>query len=540
MGNAVGKKFDLPGAHTATAGHLGNWRIWPGRSKETGSLVSVWAFDKTDLSKRKSAVTDKALLEQVFQIMKRDFGTLKDCKCAYILQVIEVVEESKAAMAFSTERVVCSLADILDNFERIPGGFGEHASFFEAGASVSEMEVSRGMLAIAQGLQYLHTVQRKLHLDITPHSVVITAAGQWKLCGFGCALAFSQGEQQRLASPYFMQMLPAASVSQVTRLEPDLRYAAPELTEGGYNPPGVRYLSPVADVFSLALLFYEIYRYNLKYCGRERQSHIPLLHLSNNDASQHAAALSTLQGADFSFLPQVLAKLLGSMLGGAMGRAPLQDVVQNPYFATGAQAVLNMVDGLAGRDLGTQSSQLIGLQVELGNIPPRLLIHAILPCVSRLCIDCPGMWVYVLPLHAELSKLLPHDKYVHFSLPYLSQGLSNPDCPTETLQVFLSSAEFLCKTFGADFFQAHVASLLCTALDRPNLFVQHLALEKLSEEYVHSLFSRPTLEEKLMPQLCKVACKNADPEIKMQPCTLSRWSLGSWELTTWPPLYCPP
>ncbi|KAJ1379796.1 hypothetical protein B484DRAFT_412264, partial [Ochromonadaceae sp. CCMP2298] len=100
-----------------------NWRIWPGRSKETGSLVSVWAFDKTDLSKRKSAVTDKALLEQVFQIMKRDFGTLKDCKCAYILQVvevIEVVEESKAAMAFSTERVVCSLADILDNFERIP------------------------------------------------------------------------------------------------------------------------------------------------------------------------------------------------------------------------------------------------------------------------------------------------------------------------------------------------------------------------------------------------------------------------------------
>jgi hypothetical protein len=47
------------------------------------------------------------------------------------------------------------------------------------------------------------------------------------------------------------------------RLEPDIRYSAIELTTGGYNPPGIRYLTPAADVFSLGVLAYEFYNYNL-------------------------------------------------------------------------------------------------------------------------------------------------------------------------------------------------------------------------------------------------------------------------------------
>lgn len=172
-----------------------------------------------------------------------------------------MVEDSKNGIAFTTERIICSLADVLNNFENIPGGAAEHASFFESGAAISEMEITRGLLNITLALQYLHTVQRKLHLNLTPEDIVITATGQWKLCGFGFALNFIQGETQRLASPYFMQPVPITTTSLVSRLEPDLRYAAPECTDGGLNPPGVRYLTPVADMFSLGMVFYEIYRY---------------------------------------------------------------------------------------------------------------------------------------------------------------------------------------------------------------------------------------------------------------------------------------
>jgi hypothetical protein len=73
------------------------------------------------------------------------------------------------------------------------------------------------------------------------------------------------------------------------------------------------------------------------------------------------------------------------------------------------------------RDLGTQSSQLLSLQPELANFPGRMLIHSILPAISRLCLAAPNLWVYAMPLHAELSKLLPEDKYMYFAGPYLGE-----------------------------------------------------------------------------------------------------------------------
>ncbi len=71
------------------------------------------------------------------------------------------------------------------------------------------------------------------------------------------------------------------------------------------------------------------------------------------------------------------------------------------------------------RDLGTQSSQLLSLQPELTHFPPRMLIHSVIPAISKLCINAPNLWVYALPLHAELSALLTQDKYVYFAGPYL-------------------------------------------------------------------------------------------------------------------------
>ena len=102
---------------------------------------------------------------------------------------------------------------------------------------MSEMEISRGLLNLTEGLQYLHNVQRKLHLNIAPDSVVITMEGKWKFCSFGLSLSFQQGETLKLASPYFLKLDPNAHI---LRLEPDLRYAGVEVATGGYDPKGIR------------------------------------------------------------------------------------------------------------------------------------------------------------------------------------------------------------------------------------------------------------------------------------------------------------
>ena len=49
----------------------------------------------------------------------------------------QVIEDSKSAVVFTTERVVCSLADLLRSFDHIAGGAAAHFDFFNSGAVLS-------------------------------------------------------------------------------------------------------------------------------------------------------------------------------------------------------------------------------------------------------------------------------------------------------------------------------------------------------------------------------------------------------------------
>lgn len=65
-----------------------------------------------------------------------------------------------------------------------------------------------------------------------------------------------------------------------------------------------------------------------------------------------------------------------------------------------------------------------------------MLIHCILPAISRLCAAAPNLWVYAMPLHAELSQLLPEDKYMYFAGPYLGELLAAVYCIVTVLLLF--------------------------------------------------------------------------------------------------------
>ena len=90
MGNSIAKKFDIPKDHTASAGHCQLWKIWPATSKQSGKEVSVWVFDKADLAKRKVPITDKTVLEQLHQIMRKDLLAMRDLACSNIMLSQEV------------------------------------------------------------------------------------------------------------------------------------------------------------------------------------------------------------------------------------------------------------------------------------------------------------------------------------------------------------------------------------------------------------------------------------------------------------------
>jgi hypothetical protein len=45
--------------------------------------------------------------------------------------VYQVLEDSKSVLAFTTERIVCSLADIMTRFSSVSGGASSVASYLE-------------------------------------------------------------------------------------------------------------------------------------------------------------------------------------------------------------------------------------------------------------------------------------------------------------------------------------------------------------------------------------------------------------------------
>ena len=530
MGNsAISRKVqDLPKEPTATAGHLQLWKIWPGVRKDTGEECSVWAFDKADLSKKGrhgGEITDKAVQEQLFQIMVRDMKSMKECECGGLVKVIEIVEETKSTLAFISERVVCSLADCMYSFENIPNGQATHAHFFESDGSISEMEISRALYTLAEGLQVLHTVHRRLHLNLCPESVVLTTGGYMKICGLGLSLAFQAGDS-RLASPYFLK---AAEASNKVRLEPDLRYCGPETTLGGVNPTSVRYLTPSEDVFALGVLIFELYRFNLKELKESRRGapHLPLVPLYNNSVAQHHSALEILGGLDMAFLPSGLAPLLVGMLQPQpSSRVGTTDICSSAFFATGSLAVLRAVDTLHTRDTGTQCSQLIALLGQLSSFPVRLLLCTVLPAVCKLCSANPALWVHALPLHVHLvssvASRVPTHEYRAVAGKYVSEGLRVTQ-PVEVMQAFLRNMAFLVDAFGvggqegAFFTDFVIKGLFVNCLDKSqHVTLQLQALSVLcSDERVRNMIDAPSLLDVVVPKVCREACKNPEANVKV-------------------------
>ena len=71
-----------------------------------------------------------------FMLSWRGFNSKYDNEkynVSYLLLCMQVIEDSKSAIVFTTERVVCSLADLLKAFDHIAGGAAVHFDFFNSG-----------------------------------------------------------------------------------------------------------------------------------------------------------------------------------------------------------------------------------------------------------------------------------------------------------------------------------------------------------------------------------------------------------------------
>lgn len=141
-------------------------------------------------------------------------------------------------MRFVTEPLTSCLQHLIDVNK---SGVGSSAL---DGGELDEIVIQKGILQVAQGLDFLHTAVGMVHLDIQPSSILINVKGDWKLSGLGFV------ENMKEAAPEFF--LAKFDPRLPSFIHINLDYSAPELILD-------HRLDTSNDIFSLGCLIVSMF-----------------------------------------------------------------------------------------------------------------------------------------------------------------------------------------------------------------------------------------------------------------------------------------
>lgn len=178
------------------ASYSGPWKIYDAKKKSTGKAASVFVFEKKSLEPpsgasfggRSAASGLKRAQEEVVERLKKEASSLARLRHPSILELAEPVEETRGGgLMFATEPVTASLAGLLlekDEQEKAGGVGGRRSRYVIEEADgqkrrreleIDELEIQKGLLQIAKGLEFLHESAGLVHANLTPEAIFINA-----------------------------------------------------------------------------------------------------------------------------------------------------------------------------------------------------------------------------------------------------------------------------------------------------------------------------------------------------------------------------
>lgn len=187
----IGSNYTLSSSPSSTSGP---WKIYDAKKKSTGKPASVFVFEKKSLEPqgggfgpRSASGNVKKAHEEVLERLKKEASSLARLRHPCILELAEPVEETRSGgLMFATEPVTASLAGLLqdkDEQERGsgPGGRGSRYVVEEDGTrrrrelEIDELEIQKGLLQVAKGLDFLHESAGLVHANLTPEAIFVNA-----------------------------------------------------------------------------------------------------------------------------------------------------------------------------------------------------------------------------------------------------------------------------------------------------------------------------------------------------------------------------
>ncbi|GLH08809.1 SCY1-like protein 2 [Gryllus bimaculatus] len=440
-GNPVTREFEAT-CHIASAGPGLLWKIYRGYKKSTKQDAAIFVFEKRQLE-RWSRNDRETLLET----LRRGISQLTRLRHPQILTVNHPLEESRESLAFASEPVFASLANILGATENMPVPPPSHLKNYK----LFEVEIKYGLVQVGEGLAFLHSDVKLLHRNICPESIIVNQQGAWKIFGFDfCVL--NQNAQD--IQPYWP--FTEYSVGLHPLAQPSLDYTAPECALTLTH-------SPASDMFSLGMLIVALHNDgqplfgNAGDWGTFKRSAAEFKHLAPTKLLCITEGLREFVKMLLHITPEL--------------RPDAHQFIKIDFFEDVGVKTLNYLDSLFQWDNLQKSQFYKGLPQIIQNLPHRVCIYRILPCLVKEFVN-PTMVPFVLP---------------------------------NILLIFMQKMELLLKLTPAEEIKADVLPMLYRALESDAQQIQELCLTVLPT--FAGLIDYPAMKNALLPRI-KRLCIN--------------------------------
>ena len=421
----------------------GAWKVFDGQKKSTGKAVSIFVFDRKSLEhqgggleSRSSASSKRKLHDEVVERLKKEASSLARLRHPNILELAEPVEDtSNGGLMFATEPVTATLARLLaeedndhsmrSNRGRVSHDTAEEADGDTKTVTIDELEIQKGLLQVAKGLEFLHESASLVHGNLTPDAIYINQKSDWKISGLG----FS-GPPDASTSP---SNTPPIALSEVLyhdhrlprNVQLNLDYTSPDFVLDTN-------ISSSADMFSLGLVILALYS----------SPHESPLHTGGNIATYKKifSSSSNVPAASNNFLCKkpLPRQLLADVLPRLITRRPAQrmnsrDFQQCSFFDNILMSTIQFLDSLPAKNPNEKSRFMQGLPRVLEQFPKSVLHKKVLPALLEETKD-HELLALVLTNVFKVVEILPSGKrtFTDIVLPQLRDIFHSPPPKTSS------------------------------------------------------------------------------------------------------------
>ncbi|XP_074638590.1 SCY1-like protein 2 [Acropora palmata] len=480
VGNPLTKDFEV-GKQVASFGPNLAWRIYEGRKRTTGQEVSLVVFEKRLLDK-----VDKRDREVIMETMKKGAVQLTRLRHPRLLVVQHPLEESKDCLAFATEPIFASLANLLGKQTNMPCSLPAELKTFE----LYDVERVYGLYQLVEGLTFLHNDAKILQASLAPEMIVISKNGQWKIAGlfFSSTPVVIDGQSTYNAGQWEPRLWPWA--------QPDLNYAAPEYILS-------RSCDLSSDMFSLGVLIYSIYNK-----GK------PPFDCDSNMAAfkRNVEQLSRKSSAALGNVPKDVQEHVRNLLSLTPSLRPDVHLMSKiSFFENVAAMTLQYLDSLVQRDDMAKSQFFRGLYKVMSKLPKRVILQRVLP---QLCAEFSNhlMIPFVLPNVLLIAEDCTTQEFIELILPELKPVFKVQE-PVQVVVILLQKMDILLAKTPKDDVRDHVLPMVCKALETPSEQLQEMVLNIIPS--FTNMIDYSAMKNSIIPRIKSLCLKTTSLAIRV-------------------------